>query len=205
MSKNQDNKSAQQQELQLAALYQQQANEKPSPEIDQKILNQALLQLKATKELSSASTSYIPYSIAASVALIGILVLNYPQYYQFGQPEPALELSEMQPQSVSAQLSRKKAAPQALQRMAASDMAQPSAMPLTAELSTSPSLAPPQSPPQTKLSAPPQINYQPIEQLLLANKKPQAIAQLKQIQRQSPKIILPTKYQVLLSEDPNSQ
>jgi len=197
MSKNQDNKSAQQQELQLAALYQQQANEKPSPEIDQKILNQALLQLKATKELSSASTSYIPYSIAASVALIGILVLNYPQYYQFGQPEPALELSEMQPQSVSAQLSRKKAAPQALQRMAASDMAQPSAMPLTAELST--------SPPQTKLSAPPQINYQPIEQLLLANKKPQAIEQLKQIQRQYPKIILPTKYQVLLSEDPNSQ
>ncbi|NRA53547.1 MAG: hypothetical protein HRU23_05330 [Gammaproteobacteria bacterium] len=194
MSNNPDNQSTRKQEQQLAALYQQQANEKPSSEIDQKILNQALAQLKATKELSSASTKYIPYSIAASVALIGILVLNYPQYYQFGQPEPALELSEMQPQSVSAQLSRKKAAPQALQRMATADMA-PSAVPLAEEL----------SPPQTKISDQPKINYQAIEQLLLADKKPQAIEQLKQIRQQYPKIILPARYQALLAEDPSNQ
>ena len=70
----------------LSNLYQSQANENPSEQLDDQIIALAKEQAKINKK-SHPHINYAPYSIAASIAVLGLLVLNSPNFYQSSIPE----------------------------------------------------------------------------------------------------------------------
>jgi len=74
---------------QLSSLYKQTLNEQPSEQVDKNILK--LAQQQATKN-RAGMRKYLPYSMAASVCLIALLVHNLPQQYD-AQMAPPFEHS----------------------------------------------------------------------------------------------------------------
>lgn len=70
---------------QLSTLYQQGANEQPSSQLDKTILEMAK-EHQEFKANSSGFRKYLPYSMVASIGLIALLILSFPQYY-FAPPQ----------------------------------------------------------------------------------------------------------------------
>lgn len=70
-------------------LYKQQAKEQPSIAVDNKITQLAQQSITPTKTIKSNNSSrkYMPFSLIASVMLVGILLLNFPQHYTHSPAE----------------------------------------------------------------------------------------------------------------------
>jgi len=207
MSNQGDNELAAEEAL-VSSLYQQQATEQPPVALDFKILEQAKQQLRLTTYKQPTRSRFIPYSVAASIGLVGMLYLNFPQYYQLSQPPiipdfepvPILESSasdlELSEQPAALQKMKRTQHSMAPQQVKEAPAAMPSASAVT--------LAAKQSTQQltSDVLTLSQSQLQQIERLLAANKKQQAIAFLQQLLKQQPNMVLATKYQALLSEDP---
>ncbi|MGB0836250.1 MAG: hypothetical protein ACPGR2_17200 [Psychrobium sp.] len=76
--------------------YQQQATEMPPIDVDNKITQ--LAQQSVRKKPMSAFKRYAPLSLVASVALVSILVLNFPETYQ----QPPIEQAPAEPATIAA-------------------------------------------------------------------------------------------------------
>lgn len=76
--------------------YQQQATEMPPIDVDNKITQ--LAQQSVRKKPISAFKRYAPLSLVASVALVSILVLNFPETYQ----QPPIEQAPAEPATIAA-------------------------------------------------------------------------------------------------------
>ena len=172
----------------LSQLYQRQAIEQPSSELDQKIIDHAKSQLAKTEK----TTYKVPLSIAASMAMVGLLFVNFPQYYQLSPPplpedfapttESTLESTiDYMPTLQSSSPMQLQAKPQAV-----SDHMIQSKISLSKSLSSG--LTPDQ---QQQLK---------IIDKLLETDRTQAIKQLRELQQQYPALKLADKYQSLLKQ-----
>lgn len=81
----------------INALYQQQSNEKPSTELDKKILKLAQESVLTTSKtpVKKSASHYKPLTMVASFMLVGLLVLNFPDNYMNDneRPEPSFNHS----------------------------------------------------------------------------------------------------------------
>ncbi|NRA82303.1 MAG: hypothetical protein HRU22_00480 [Gammaproteobacteria bacterium] len=183
----------------LSQLYQRQAIEQPSNELDQKIIDHAKSQLAKTEK----TTYKVPLSIAASMAMVGLLFVNFPQYYQLSPPplpedfapttESTLESTiDYMPTLQSSSPMQLQAKPQVV-----SDHMIPSVQGLQIKtikekVSLSKSLSSGLTPDQ-------QQQLKIIDKLLDTDRT-QAIKQLRELQQQYPALKLADKYQSLLKQ-----
>jgi len=207
---NQDDNELAIEEALVTSLYQQQATEQPPMALDLKILEQAKQQLRLTTPKQPTRSRFIPYSVAASIGLVGMLYLNFPQYYQLSQPPiipdfepvPMLESSasdlELSEQPTTLQKMKRAQHTMAPQQTKQAPASVPSASAITSAAKRS---GPTQQLASDALTLS-QSQLQQLELLLATNKKQQAIKLLQQLLKQQPNMVLPTKYQALLSEDP---
>lgn len=113
------------QDNELSSLYQQQAQEQPSAELDNAILDMAKQSIKVNKPKTMAK--YLPYSAAASVAIVALLVSQFePAQYVPSVHEPVTQLEPV------LEAEEKQAFPQAAPQSIASD-AQYDQAPLSAK------------------------------------------------------------------------
>jgi len=89
------------QDNKLSSLYKESATQMPSDALDQQILAQAKAQCPTPAVNNPYSIrKYLPYSIAASVFVVTLLVTNFPQYYQQSpdfQPESSIRMNDEVP------------------------------------------------------------------------------------------------------------
>jgi hypothetical protein len=190
---------------QLTALYRQQATEQPSPQLDDKIL--ALAKKQSTEQqVKTKKQIFLPYSVAASMALATILFISFPQYYQLSSPDIAPDI-ELLPSTntTNTPIEPIKNQPATLKRQAA---------PPTTHQRTSDPLAMDTAAKQHQSSEielaefSRQPDFSQIELLLSEHKEQQAIEQLKLIKRRYPNFVLPPKYQKLITlstTEPNNE
>lgn len=73
-------------------LYKSHAKEQPPTEVDNAITALAQQSVQSSKKSKIKShRRYLPYSVAASVMLVGILVLNFPQHYLSPPAQPSID------------------------------------------------------------------------------------------------------------------
>lgn len=189
---------------QLAALYQQQATEQPSPLLDQQILDLAKKQL-AEQKSATKKQQFIPYSVAASMALATILFISFPQYYQLNSPGIAPDI-ELLPSTNTTSVP---IAPIYNQAATLKRLAPPSTNLRTSAAKAMDSAVELHHNNEIEMAEfNPQPDFNQIEQLLSEHKEQQAIEQLKLIKRRYPNFILPPKYQKLMTlstTEPNDE
>lgn len=208
----------------LSALYKSQALEQPSPEIDQKILAQAKADAKINNKPRVKLYNYVPFSVAASMAIAALLFFSFPEFYQLKQPP---QLPEMETEFIPPPLPQQlKNQPAALSSPAAditnqrgsNDQGTPAvAAPKSAVIermadeavqrrksSNLSKTAPPKESFSTETSIGitelSKAQLDTLDSLLEENKTGQAIKFLKQLQQRHPQLILPEKYQQLLTQ-----
>ena len=184
----------------LSALYKLQATDQPNDQLNENILQLAKDQLVKNKK-TQHRFNYAPYSVAASLMFVGVLVFYYPNYYQ---PTSTFD-SEYSPSNISQQMPIKPLATAMPQQKTASE---PQLLETISEESSPKSLfrAAPTMEKNKQITLlvfneKQQLAIDEVNKLLADNNNSQAILKLKEIQKQWPTLILPVRHQQLLTAD----
>ena len=197
----------------LSSLYQSQANESPSEQLNDKIMALAKEQAKINKK-SQAHINNAPYSIAASIMVLGLLVLNFPNFYQTSIPAN----SDNTPVVSATEKSAEQLTANTYSQHKKRSLTKPQAMPVipTAELMADISPVHGNAAPMAllKKQTPVGINkykiaytseqkvaLKTVAELIKSGKTLLALNKLKLVKKEWPDMTLPVKYQQLLDND----
>lgn len=181
----------------LSQLYQRLANEQPSRQLDQKIIDQAHIQPSRKKYIAARA----PFSIAASIAIAGLLFISFPEYYQLSPPHSEEQIPL--PQSIEPTLGKlppqRTAKPMRLEAQTqglSKSINDPALTIKVAGLKASVQL---KQQKETPLTAIQQQQLDIIDKLVISDPV-QAIKLLQQLQQKYPELVLAKRYQLLLNK-----